>query len=89
MYISDRKIIPLPFTIVIGNVTVQAFASDEKTGILRVELYVDGTLKNVSYNEPYTWELGKIGSGLHKIEVKAYDKARNVNSKKETLLLIQ
>lgn len=66
-----------------GSITVAATASDN-VGITKTEFYVDGGLKESSLSSPYAAVIDttKIANGSHLIEVRAYDSAGNVGSKK-------
>ena len=64
-----------------GTVSVTVSASDNR-GITKVELYVDNTLTSSSTVAPFTtsWNTGKgkIASGQHSLQCKAYDSVGNV-----------
>lgn len=72
LYMNDRKIVSMPFTIVIGNVTVEANASDD-IGISKLEFYIDNELKHTNYSYPYYWLWNQTAIGKHGIKVIAYD----------------
>jgi subtilisin family serine protease len=59
------------------NVTV---STSDDTGVVKVELYVDGTLKGSSTVSPFTIKLStkKLFSGAHTMQSRAYDAAGNV-----------
>ena len=63
-----------------GVVTITATAEDNE-GILRVEFYIDDSLKHTDTDEPYSyqWNTSLLpDSSSHTIMAKAYDKAENV-----------
>ncbi len=76
LYLNDRKIIPSPFTVIIGGVTIEADASDD-IGISNVSFYVDDEFKNASYISPFTWFWDEFIMGRHEIKIVAYDAAGN------------
>ena len=76
LYINDRKIIPLPITVVIGNITIEVNASDN-VGIAKVEFYIDNELKHVNYSYPYYWLWNETAMGRYVIKAIAYDFAAN------------
>ncbi|RLF30947.1 MAG: hypothetical protein DRJ99_01005 [Thermoplasmata archaeon] len=80
LYIFDREIMPLSGrAITIGGITVECSAFDNKSGIDKVEFYVDEKLvKTVKGSkEMYSWRWNTFSVGLHKLTVKAFDKAEN------------
>jgi hypothetical protein len=54
-----------------ASVYVKAMASDDKS-ILKVELYIDGTLYNYQTVAPFDWSITPT-AGTHVLTVKAYD----------------
>jgi hypothetical protein len=60
------------------NVSVFVSTTDD-TGVTKVELYVDGTLKATSTSSPFTtkWNIRKAFAGAHALQCKAYDVAGN------------
>ncbi len=72
LYISGKPVIALPYTIVIGKITVEAIAKDEQTGIKKVEFYLDRELMETVEKEPYEWTIEKL-YGNHELTVVAYN----------------
>ncbi len=72
LYWLDRKLVPFPIPIVIGDVTVEVEASDSLSDIKKVSFYVDGEQRYEVTEQPYEWrwspQLGK-----HSLSVLAYD----------------
>lgn len=62
-------------------VTVSVSATDN-IGVVKVELYVDGSLYGRSTKSPFTikWNTRKASRGTHTLESKAYDAVGNVGS---------
>ncbi len=80
LYIFDRKIKILPRFIrpalIIGRITIEANATDEDSGIERVEFYINGKLKGNDTSAPYEflWERDRIRLfHIFVIKVIAYD----------------
>lgn len=64
------------------KVTVKATASDNK-GVSRIELWVDGALKNTvtsGTSLSWNWNTVSVAKGTHTITVKAYDAAGNTGT---------
>lgn len=80
LYISGREVFPLGITVIIGNITVNVTATDDLTGIDRVEIYIDDELKAYLEEEPYTWLLDERLLGRHVLKIVAYDNAGNTAS---------
>lgn len=91
IYLFDKELIPLPFdfALVIGPITINANATDEESGMNRVEFYVDNEHRGTDYEEPYEWLWGNSTGffGKHSIKAKAYDHAENSISSKEITVL--
>jgi hypothetical protein len=51
-------------------------ASDEQTGVSKVEIYIDGNLKGTDSSSPFTFTKS-LRKGTHTVQVKAYDGAGN------------
>ena len=63
----------------LNKIKISAEATDETSGIDRLEFFVDGNLSLVDYTPPY--EVYVIGFGIHHVKVVAFDCAGNlVNS---------
>jgi len=79
MYLLDREVMPILRTraIVIGKITVTVNATDETSGMDRVEFFVDGAVKNVDTAAPYEWVWDERTFTSHTLKVIAYDNAGN------------
>jgi hypothetical protein len=77
LYIFNKEIMSLPWTIIIGKLTVVVNATDD-TEMDRVEFYVDGSPVATDKQEPYAWDWD-ITSIFQRyaLQVVAYDKAGN------------
>lgn len=66
-----------------GTVAISSSASDN-VAVTKTEFYTDGILASSDTASPYTSALDttKLTNGTHSLEVKAYDSAGNVGSKK-------
>jgi hypothetical protein len=89
LYIGGRPIFQIGRTIVIGELTSQASASDATSGIDYVEFLVDGEVKSADLTAPFTFELPKGGliPASHTLQVKAYDNACNAATGTQTTYL--
>ncbi len=74
-----------------GNITVEVSASDDQSGISKVELYVDGSKVAEDTSAPYTFSLDttSISDGTHKLVAKAYDGAGNVGTSAEVTITVK
>ena len=81
---------PAPGAVVSGDVTITASATDDQSGVARVEFRVDGALISSSTAEPYTatWDASAAAAGGHAIQVTAIDKAGNSASASETVTVV-
>ena len=88
LYIGGRPIFQIGRTIVIGDLTAQASASDATSGIDYVEFLVDGEVKSADLTAPYTFELPfSFLPSSHTLQVKAYDNACNTGTGTQTTYL--
>lgn len=71
----------MPFrTVIIGYITVSFSASDELSGLAKIEFYLDGMLLETINDDSFEWFWEGAAFGFHKMEVKAYDVAGNVRT---------
>jgi hypothetical protein len=83
LYFLNREIMPLANgTLIIGPIDVDVTATDNDSGIDRVEFYVnDQILQGSDTTAPYSWLWNKRALFRQTLIVKAFDKEGNVNSK--------
>lgn len=64
-----------------NSITISTSASDN-VGISKVELYIDGVLKQIDTSSPYGFSLDTktLSDGAHTLLVRAFDAANNVGS---------
>ena len=81
LYLGDFKILPrfIRFSKIFGSITIETIASDEDSGIEKVEFYINGILKGTDTDAPYTygWKRSLFSFsffGIFIIKVVAYDK---------------
>ncbi|HUT00629.1 MAG TPA: Ig-like domain-containing protein [Candidatus Thermoplasmatota archaeon] len=68
-------------TLVIGKIEVTANASDNQSGVQKVEFYVDEELKGIDVTAPYSWIWSDRGNFFpYILKVVAYDNVGNQNS---------
>ncbi|KAA0001388.1 MAG: M20/M25/M40 family metallo-hydrolase [Thermoplasmata archaeon] len=89
LYLQNKEIIPLPFgmTVVLGGIEIEAYASDNESGVRMVEFYIDGNLKFIDEEPPYTYMWDEHAFLTHNIEVRAYDNAGNMRSAERKCLI--
>ena len=85
LYLFDTLVIPLLKIRIIGKITVVANASDNISGIQKVEFYVDNNLEYTDDESSYQWTYNVPAILFHKhtIKVKAIDKAGNAKESDE------
>ncbi|RKG52509.1 hypothetical protein D7X30_33415 [Corallococcus sp. AB011P] len=73
---------PVEGAVLQGTVTLAASASDDHSGITRVEFYRGATLLGTDTSEPFThdWATRALVNGAYTLTAKAYDGAGNVGS---------
>jgi len=84
LYIGNNKLLSLPFILVIGDITIEIQVSDlGGSGLEKVEFYIDDSLKEIFTDSSfvYQWTWDTIAFFKHKITIKAYDNASNVDIK--------
>lgn len=77
LYLYGEKKIMVGFTIIIGDVTIEAEAMDEKTEIEKVNIYIGNELMKTDIGEPYTYKWTEPGFGMYNVKVVAYDSFSN------------
>ena len=77
VYVFDQYILPAKKPIVIQGVTIQVNASDNQSGVKKVQFYVDGILKGNDSTAPYTYNWTDLRSGMRQVKAVAYDNAGN------------
>jgi PKD repeat protein len=87
LYISDRKIIPLPFTIIIGDSTIEVNSTDD-ISVLDVCFYIDNDLKYVDYNNSNKWYFNESFFGIHTLKVEVNDYSMNTAFYEQKLFII-
>ena len=60
-------------TIIFGDITVEALAENSNI----VEFYLDDILEYTDTESPFQWNLNKNLSGVHRLEIRAYDEYGN------------
>ncbi|MBU0496484.1 MAG: hypothetical protein KKC68_01045 [Candidatus Thermoplasmatota archaeon] len=79
LYFFDQEVIPLPIPVplVLGPITVEVNAFDNRSGIYHVDFYVDDVLQLNCTSAPYTWKWETFGLFIYNLRVIAYDNAGN------------
>jgi parallel beta-helix repeat protein len=55
IYCNNKKLFPFVITIIIKNIDIKVNATDEISGVNKVEFYIDGLLKETDTIAPYNW----------------------------------
>jgi len=74
LYVFGKKLVPLRHTIVIGPLKIGVSGN----GLDKAEFYIDGKLKYVAHEPPFTWIWNEFAFGRHEIKVIVYDCAGNI-----------
>ena len=80
IYVFNRELISFKLPIVFVGITIEVDATDNESGIERVEFYIDGELLSNDTSVPYEWLWKDSSVGMHTIKVTAYDHAGNSDS---------
>jgi len=82
---------PINGTTVSGTVNIQVSASDSLSGVNRVEIYLDGSLKKTDTAAPYdySWNSRKAANGTHTITAKGYDQQGNFSQPSITVTKVK
>ncbi len=88
IYLFGRKLLTSPYTIIIGNVSIEVKANDELSGVAHVDFYIDGELKFKDDAPPYSWEWNEQTIGVKDIQIIAYDKAGNHASLDKSVIAV-
>jgi parallel beta-helix repeat protein len=87
LYVRGHRLFPGIFkerSIIFGDIMIRVIASDARSGIEKIEFYMDGRkqLQYTAYDPPYqwTWKRGSPLKHHHTLLVIAYDKAGNTNT---------
>ncbi len=79
LYFGNQPLFPFFVTVIIGSIDIAVNASDDLSGMGRVEFYIKDVLKKTVTSAPYIWLWGGITFGLKLCDIKviAYDNAGN------------
>ncbi|MBC7128496.1 MAG: hypothetical protein H5T45_02030 [Thermoplasmatales archaeon] len=74
LYIFGKEIFEInaKFAVVIGRIKIEVDADASW-----VEFYIDGKIKNISYERPFSWTWKEPAFGFHEIKIVAYDEVGN------------
>lgn len=90
LYIGNVKVLSLPFILAIGDITVDIKVSDlGGSGLDKIEFYVDDNLEEIFSNTSsfeYQWTWDKTAFFKHKITIKVYDNAGNLDTEDFNIL---
>ena len=75
IYIRNNKILPFITTLVFFAIDVEVAASDNDSGVAKVEFYINGQLKANDTTAPYAWTWSEKAIFAYTLKVVAYDTA--------------
>ena len=83
LYFHNRKIASMKSPVIIGSIGIEVNATDNQSGVNRVEFYIDGNLTFTDTEAPYLWNWsGRTPlHWKHTIMVTAFNNAGNCTSK--------
>lgn len=94
LYLFDREVMPTEGrTVAVGDLTIQVDASDDESGIDRVEIWIGfgchGEKRFTDQEEPYKWTwTGHASAGIRKIRAYVFDGAGNEAFAEQELIKI-
>jgi uncharacterized repeat protein (TIGR02543 family) len=77
VYLFDEFILPSKKPIIIQGITIQVNASDNQSGVKKVEFFIDDVLVGNDSTAPYTYDWKDLRTGTRRIKAIAYDNAGN------------
>jgi hypothetical protein len=85
VYLADRKVLPFPMSLVFGRITINTSFQGQKTGVEKVEFYVDDVLQQTVSAAPYEWTWTHWSFFRHVVKVVAYDSENRTAARQLTL----
>jgi hypothetical protein len=74
IYLMDgMRLLPYPYPVIFGQMTIEVNVADDGSGVEIVEFYLDGRLREVVTELPYRWLWDEAAMGFFRIDVMAYD----------------
>jgi hypothetical protein len=86
LYFMNKELFALKSPLIIGKIDINVTATDNDSGIDRVEFYTDEQLKATDTTAPYGWTWSDRAFFTYTIKVVAYDKEGNSASKELSVL---
>jgi hypothetical protein len=80
IYILNKKLANFVFPIIFNEITIEAEASDDISGLNKVEFYIDGELRETDDEPPFAYHWNDSLKRFHTIEAIAYDNVGNTAS---------
>jgi outer membrane protein assembly factor BamB len=83
LYVRNRKIIPLRAPLIVGAIDITVNATDNQSGMNKVEFYIDDQFVSNDTASPYTWNwnVRTLLHWNHVIKIIAYNNAGNQTTK--------
>jgi hypothetical protein len=55
LYLRNQSILPLKVPVILGFITIEVNATDDQSGVNKIDFYIDGVLKETDTIAPYSW----------------------------------
>jgi|GEM_PF-1207250 len=88
LYLFNRRVMPLPSTVVVGAVDVEAQVSTCGTSIQRVVFSMDNDTVHEDAVPPYRWQFDLSAFGHHTVTAAAYDPAGEVARTSQDMFIV-
>ncbi|MFW6121390.1 MAG: Ig-like domain-containing protein, partial [Petrotogales bacterium] len=88
VYFANKLLLPFFITLIIGPLDITVNASDNISGMNKVEFYIKDMPKNTDPSAPYVWTWNEVVFRLTRFEIKVivYDNAGNWDSENISLI---
>jgi len=72
-FMDSMPLLPFSYPFIIGQITIIGDATDDGSGIDKVEFYLEDSLESTANEQPYSWLWDEAATGFFDIELIAYD----------------
>lgn len=87
-FMDSMRLLPFAYPLIIGQITLEAEASDVGSGVSQVEFYLENNLESTDIDIPYRWLWDYAATGFFDIEIKSVDNVGHVTTEAVTDLFI-
>jgi len=88
LYINNNELFGMNSPVIIGNITVEADASDDESGLKNVTFSINGVFQEEVILPPYKWTWDTLAFGRYTLSVASYDNAGNKQTKDLSIIKI-